>query len=125
MHGEVLDPTILGELLDLGGEEDREFVVELVDLFLRDAPAKVEAIVEGAMAGDLERVERAAHSLKGSAGNLGAIALQRLAETLQNAGRTGDRSTVVSAAPRIESVFGEARTALRGFTASLCAQGTR
>ena len=98
MSSDTFDPTALGELLDLGDEDDRGLVVELIEIFLRDAPARVQALVEAAATRDFGGVERAAHALRGSAGNLGALAVQRLAESLQVAGRLRDRDAATSRA---------------------------
>jgi two-component system, sensor histidine kinase and response regulator len=51
---------------------DRELLLELIDVFLEDAPQRTEG-VRGALADrNADAVYRAAHALKGSAGNFGA-----------------------------------------------------
>lgn len=119
MAEQVLDPRVLEELLDLGDEDDAEFVVELIGLFLRDAPARVQAVIDGAGAGDFEQVEQAAHALKGSAGNLGAMVLHDLAQELQEASRGRDGECVSSRAPKIGATFADAERALHAFVAEI------
>jgi HPt (histidine-containing phosphotransfer) domain-containing protein len=85
----VLNQEVIDELLALTEDGDPELLVDLVSMFLADAPTKVDAIVTGLERGDLHQVERAAHSLKGSAGNLGASAVQHLCEEIQNVTRAG------------------------------------
>ena len=61
----VLD---IATLLDgIGG--DRKLLVELVRLFLADAPKSIARIERAIARGDLKRLKEAAHALKGSVGN--------------------------------------------------------
>ena len=51
----------------------------LIDNFVKDAEARVEALGAAALGGEAGVIEKQAHSLKGSAGNLGAVEVQYLA----------------------------------------------
>jgi HPt (histidine-containing phosphotransfer) domain-containing protein len=61
----------------------------MLELFLTQAPERVRALEAAAAAGDAARVEKAAHSLKSSAGNLGALRLQHAAALLELAAGGG------------------------------------
>jgi two-component system, sensor histidine kinase and response regulator len=77
----------LDDLLDrVGG--DRDTVIELIEIFLEDAPALLAEIREAGT--DLTRLRRAAHTLKGASGNMGAHGAQASAERLQQAAASGD-----------------------------------
>ena len=110
---DVLDMTVVDELIALSDDGDPELLLDLIGLFLSDSPSKLEAVSEGVQTGDLDRVERAAHSLKGSSGNLGARRLQHLCESLVTRSRTGDLDGARRVAAQLDSVFDEARGALR------------
>lgn len=109
---DVLDMTVVDELIALSDDGDPELLLDLIGLFLSDSPSKLEAVSEGVQTGDLDRVERAAHSLKGSSGNLGARRLQYLCESLVTRSRTGDLDGARRVASQLEPVFDEARGAL-------------
>jgi two-component system, sensor histidine kinase and response regulator len=79
---EVLDPTVLANLRELGDE----FVAELAQLFLDDSPARVKALERSVAAGDGEGIRSHAHGLKGSAGNVGALQLREAAHVLESTG---------------------------------------
>jgi PAS domain S-box-containing protein len=84
------------ELLDrVGG--DRELAGELLDLFARSWPEKINAIRASAEAGDLEEVAHLAHELKGSAANLGAREAMSAAVGLETAAREGGTAAVRAA----------------------------
>src|SRR5436190_16738424 len=84
---QVLDMQVVEELLSLSDDGDPELLLDLIRLFLDDGPAKVGAVTQGLAAKDFDMMERAAHSLKGSAGNLGARVLQQTCEKLMLATR--------------------------------------
>lgn len=108
----VIDRTTIDELLDLCDPEDRAFLVELVGIFLRDAPARIEQACDAARTADFDRVERAAHALRGSAGNLGAVVLQDLATRLQAACRDRDGARVERLAAGLGPALADAAGAL-------------
>ena len=64
-----LNEDAIEKLRKIGGEK---FVDEMLGLFLEHVPGKVAAAVAGASAGDFAVVEAAVHSVKSSAGNIGA-----------------------------------------------------
>ena len=83
----VLDMSVIEELLSFSDDGDPELLLDLIQMFLDDGPVKVAAVTEGVASGDMDKAERAAHSLKGSSGNLGARLLQYACEAMQIATR--------------------------------------
>jgi HPt (histidine-containing phosphotransfer) domain-containing protein len=71
------DSSALDRLRRFGGGK---LLGEMIALFLMAAPERVGAARAGYGRGDATEVERALHSLKSSAGQLGALRLQRLSE---------------------------------------------
>ena len=71
-------------LYRVGGDE--ELFVEIIQLFLSDCPDRVADINAAVASGDPEHIRLAAHALKGSAGNLSALALVEAAATLERIG---------------------------------------
>jgi two-component system sensor histidine kinase/response regulator len=85
-------PVGLGDLLArVGG--DPQLLREVIGLFLEDCPRLVAAIREGLAAGDTEAVHRAAHALKGSAGNFDATDVTALAQRLEARALEGSLET--------------------------------
>lgn len=82
----VLDGVALDRLRRIGGAD---LVRRMVELYLAAGPGRVSSVRDGAAAGDTRAVERAAHAMKSSAGNLGAIRLQKMAEALEAAAAAG------------------------------------
>jgi len=84
------------QLRRLGG---LAFVQKMTSLFVEHTPPRLAAIVQGLQQGDLAAVEFAAHSLKSSAANLGAVRVQELAERIEllAASRQGEQLPALAA----------------------------
>src|SRR5690606_33472416 len=79
----VLEAEIVEDLRAMLGDE----VDRLVDVFLEDTPRLIAAL-EGAAAGpDFDALRDAAHSLKSSSANLGAMSLSAAAKRVELAAR--------------------------------------
>lgn len=90
----VLDGEVLETLRMLTGEGEPDVLTEVLCLFRDDAPSRVGAIVSACRGGDVHGVLAAAHSLKGSAGNIGACALHIVCRDIEAAAREGDLAAV-------------------------------
>jgi PAS domain S-box-containing protein len=75
-------------LARLDGDED--LLAELVGLFIQESPKLLAAIQQAIERADPKGLERAAHALKGSVGNLAVPTAVKAAQTLENMGREGN-----------------------------------
>ena len=71
--GPPLDPTVTERLIALGG---KDFLAELVEDFLTDGLAQLDAMKSAAMANDILAFRVAAHGLRSIAANLGARSVE-------------------------------------------------
>jgi HPt (histidine-containing phosphotransfer) domain-containing protein len=76
----TIDAATFAELQATAGDE---FVRELVDTFLEEAPPMLDALRESLAAGQAEAFRRAAHSLKSNANTFGALTLASMARDLE------------------------------------------
>ena len=104
-----LDEAVLAGLQDEGGPD---ILRELAGMFLDDAPGRIGEIRSSLQDGDPGGVERAAHTLKGGAGSMGATGMSRLAAGLQEAGRGNDLSDAPRLLRELEDELGRVRGAL-------------
>ena len=84
---EVLDASVIQGLRELGGEDDPGLLLELVQLFLSDAPQRMREIESGLAQGDWKLLERAAHTLKSASANIGALGLSAICRELEAGAR--------------------------------------
>jgi HPt (histidine-containing phosphotransfer) domain-containing protein len=94
----LIDPAALDNLRALG---DEVFLQEIIDIFLSDTPKRIDELRRALAARDLRTFARAAHSIKGSASNLGAEPLRALAASLEHDARD---TIPADAAARIEAL---------------------
>ena len=85
---ESFEPLQLEHLDEISGG-DSEFEKELLGEFLRTAPILVEDALKAIAARDAAAAERAAHTLKGSSGSIGAGPLAEASRFLEEACRQG------------------------------------
>jgi HPt (histidine-containing phosphotransfer) domain-containing protein len=83
-----LDQSAIDNLLAMAGG-DADFVDEVVDAFLAEAPREMEALRAAIAAGDPASAVRPAHTIKGMSVNLGATRVVELARGLEDRARGG------------------------------------
>ena len=76
----VIDSATFEELKQISGAE---FINELIDAFLDDAPNMLKNLHTALAAGDIDSFRRNAHSLKSNANTFGAAELGALAKELE------------------------------------------
>ncbi|BCS97885.1 hypothetical protein DSLASN_35170 [Desulfoluna limicola] len=92
-----MDLKAIGE--DLGLEEE-EFL-EIVELFLETAEMDIDRLKQALSGGDIHALNEAAHSLKGSAGNLGFTQIYILSKEIEKATR---QNALAEIPPVLESI---------------------
>lgn len=83
----ILDESVFQSLREIDGDE---LVIQLSSMFVEAAPALFKTWNEGFENRDLKVVAAIAHRFKGSAGNLGASHMAKVAERLETAARSGN-----------------------------------
>src|SRR4051794_10421479 len=78
---------VIESLKELGGEDDPGLVLELIGLFLQDAPQRMSDIQSSLARGDIGTLERAAHTLKSSSANIGAARLSSYCKSMEELAR--------------------------------------
>ncbi|MFT5461274.1 MAG: two-component system sensor histidine kinase/response regulator [Planctomycetota bacterium] len=87
---QILDLEVIESLKELGGEDDPGLFAELVELFLEDTPARMADLGLALESGDATQMEHAAHALKSSSANLGALTLSETFRQIEMSGREGN-----------------------------------
>lgn len=106
--GMVLDTATALERV----EGDRELLQELAQMFLEHAPVMMAELREACDRRDGDALQRAAHSLKGSAGNLAADEVCETARKLELMGHAGDLSDCARLLAELEAEMARLEAAL-------------
>jgi HPt (histidine-containing phosphotransfer) domain-containing protein len=103
--------AVLSELRESVGD-DLEFLAELIDDFIADAPAQLASLRKASTSGDAIGARLAAHTLKGNSRTFGAKELASLCQEAEAAAGLGDLDAVLSRVDAIDHEWGRVRTEL-------------
>jgi two-component system sensor histidine kinase/response regulator len=108
----VLDPEIICRLRELGDAVGEDLLLQLAALFNADANERIAELSHAFDHRDSAAVIRAAHTLRGSSANLGAVDLGRLCERIEAVGITGDLAAAGALLDALRTELGRVHEAL-------------
>jgi two-component system OmpR family response regulator len=109
----MIDAGALEKLAGLTGESGRDLMGELIDLFEATTPDTLRRLRAVVRTGDGALGARLGHSLKGSAGTLGATGIAGVAADIEELCRTGRTGDLMPHIERIDGTFGATLERLR------------
>ena len=107
-----LDTSVLAELSQTTGAE---FVAELVQTFLTDAPVMIADLKTAAATDDQDGFRRAAHSIKSNANIFGATALAEVARALELRGLAQGQESAADWQGEVDAAYTQAAAALEAY----------
>ena len=113
----VIDPQSIENLRSLNPGDNDEFLREIAGIFFDDTPQRIAELDRSLVAADLTTFTRAAHSIKGSSSNVGAMALRMAAEKLEHQARTQGLAGVEALVGEVKTEFGRAQAELAALIA--------
>jgi HPt (histidine-containing phosphotransfer) domain-containing protein len=108
----VIDPQAIENLRALNPGDNDEFLREIAGIFLEDTPQRIAELDQSLKAGDVPKFTRAAHSIKGSSANLGAMTLRSVAEKLEHQSRKEGLANVAALVGDVKTEFARAQAEL-------------
>lgn len=84
MSQEPLDAARWDKLLALQKTTGRDFLSEVINLYINDTPGRLEGLRQALADQDVSTAERLAHSIKGSSSNIGAPIVEHVAAELED-----------------------------------------
>ena len=111
----VLDHSMLDELQEIAGNE----TARIIALFLEDAPRLIAQLESAASLPDLDAMRDAAHTLKSSSANVGAMALSTAAKRVELGARAMKLDRPAVAVALVIAEYARARMALQGHVSQL------
>lgn len=110
-HG-AIDMAVLRSFEEIQAEGEPDLIVELIDLYLKDAPSKLASMQEAVAGEDAASLRRAAHGLRGSSASIGAVQVAALCEGLEHASRVDSAGQAAALVGQLERELEDARRAL-------------
>lgn len=105
----AIDRGAIERLREWGGEA---LPLRMIEIFLRHSPERIIQIRDGIAEKDAGEAETGAHSLKSSAGNVGALRLQTLCEAVETLAQSGDFVALKERLEELEGAYQEVREEL-------------
>jgi histidine phosphotransfer protein HptB len=106
----VIDKATFEELKQMSGAD---FINELIDAFLEDAPKMLGQMQAALATRDVESFRRNAHSLKSNANTFGAVELAVLAKELESMARENNLD-IENRLELLNAAYGKAAQELKG-----------
>ena len=110
---DVLDPDVVERLRQLTPPGEPDVLAEIFNLFLDEVPKKMDALRSAVSSGDAVKVQRTAHSLKGSSGNIGARAMYEVCRQLDDRAKSGDPARLQSLVDALDAEYRRVESEIR------------
>ena len=104
---------------------DESLARKLMNGFLADVPVQIEKLKGTIVAGDGRLAGQQAHSIKGAAANLGGMALQGVAFSMELAGQAGDLEALRSLLPDLQKRFAELKDTMENGDGKFQSEGRK
>jgi HPt (histidine-containing phosphotransfer) domain-containing protein len=108
-----VDGSILALLQDLQREGQPDILAEVIAVYLRDTPLRLAALHEAVARADAGALRGAAHYLKGSSSQIGAVQMAQLCADLEEQARSADLADAAQTLRRLEAAFGRVHAHLQ------------
>ncbi len=95
-------------------QDDKELLLELLDLFLDDFKEKRISLTASVQDNDFENIRGIAHSLKGASGNISAKALREILLQLEEKGKDETMDGIEDLLAQLDKSFEELNSHLDG-----------
>lgn len=104
-NNEILDPQAIESLRSLSPEADSAFLHELIAIYLADTPKQIAELEDALAKQDTPRAVRAAHTIKGSSGNFGAVQFAQVAREIEMQGKANDLAAAATAMGNLKAQY--------------------
>lgn len=101
----TVDPEAIANLRALSPDDGDVFLKEIIGIFLEDTPKRIAELKSSRATGLVPDFVRAAHSIKGSSSNVGAMELRAIAEHLEHHARKEGLAGVEPHVAALETAF--------------------
>lgn len=106
----VLDPSVIATLRQLTPPGEPDVLEDVLRMFLQEVPPRIERLRNAWTGGNIQEVHRSAHSLKGSAGTIGAQRLLAVCRQLDDRENPPTAAAMAALVGAVDVEFGKVQT---------------
>jgi HPt (histidine-containing phosphotransfer) domain-containing protein len=104
----IIDSEQLSSLRELNQPGEKDFVSELIDIFLQQSPQLLRDLEAAVSRGVPAEIQSLAHKFKGSSANIGAVRLRALCAELETMGRNNQVNEAKALIGKLPAAYKEA-----------------
>jgi len=112
LHATALDQKILENIRGLQKDGEPSLMDKIITIYLQTTPKLLQDLREAVAASDAQAMRKAAHSLKSSSANVGAMKLSDIFKDVEVIGRTGSIQGAAALLKEIESEYQQVEKSL-------------
>jgi HPt (histidine-containing phosphotransfer) domain-containing protein len=101
----ILNPDAIAALRGLSPDGGNSFLREMIEIYTADTPKQFAWLDEALAQGKAADLIRAAHTIKGSSGNFGAMRLVQAAQAVEALGKAGDLAGAARLIPELKAEY--------------------
>ncbi|HIK18754.1 MAG TPA: response regulator [Leptolyngbyaceae cyanobacterium M33_DOE_097] len=116
---DVIDREIIAGLREIGGDDAKEMIQELIQVYLEDAPVRLKTIEGAANLNDVRTLKQAAHALRSTSVTVGATQLGKLCEAIESRADKQDLQSNLLLIFQINQGFSRVEYALKNLMGTL------
>ncbi|GAB4542728.1 MAG: hypothetical protein Tsb0014_35780 [Pleurocapsa sp.] len=109
----VLDSQVLDSLRKLGGAKAQIVLTQIIEQYLEDSPERLKNVQQAIRDGNADALRQAAHSLRSSSANLGAIAFSHLCKELESIALSGTTQGAEADIEQLKTEYNRVTMALK------------
>ncbi len=109
----LVDQSSIQRLMDIGKQTDPGFLQQVLDMFMKQAPADIDEIKKALDAGDFTTLWKMAHKLKGTSLNIGALRLSAVCREIEKKGRNLETNGLLGLVMQLETDYKSTITELK------------
>ena len=110
----VIDDAVFDEIRAMSGSHADGLIRNIVEIYLQKSPSLIDDIHQGTHQGDADRLFRAAHALKSSSANVGALKVSAIAKEMEKMARANTFEPARLLLERLSESYSQAEQSLRG-----------
>lgn len=110
----VIDETVFHDISAMSGEQYQGLITNIIELYLQRSPSLIDEIQQSFHAGNAETLFKAAHALKSSSANIGAVRVSEVAHEIEKLGRENKVEHAHSHIEKLMENYEQAQLMLKG-----------
>ncbi len=105
IYDDLIDSSIIQNIIELGGEDGKGFLKEIIELYIGQYPELLESIKENAQKNENVPMWQSAHALKGASLNIGAKEIASICKEIEMKGKANEIEKIPELINKLENVY--------------------